>query len=1031
MNQALIDFQQLLRELFQFDRADLDFGIYRIMGYKREVIEHFITAELPAVIKKELEREALGQQAQIEAELDETAKKIKETQVDDAIDDDGNLVKYENTALGKTYIDLQSKLAGGQTLKTLETHIYNHLYTFFRRYYQDGDFISKRRYSKQQKYAIPYNGEEVYLYWANHDQYYVKTAEHFNDYCFTTRGINVVFKLVAADVEQNNVKGEKRFFLPRLEELSWDAEAKNLTIPFEFRPLTKQEESTYGTKSQQDNIIAVAAAEIPQQFTPKEHDDLLAALTVVRRKKDDGQTINMLEHHLGQYVRKNTSDFFIHKDLKGFLSRELDFYLKNEVLNLEEIEAAGEDHAAGWFQMMRAIKAVGSQIIDFLHQIESFQKMLWEKRKFVVETNYCITLDRVTEELYPDIAANEEQHNEWVSLFAIDEIEEGVGIPGYSKPLSVEFLKANDKLVLDTRFFDDDFKAKLLAAIDNFDEQCDGLLVHSENFQALNMLQNRYQKTIKCLYADPPYNTNASEILYKNSYKHSSWLSFLDSRVGLAKYLMTNDGISCYTIDDFEYKRLCLLLDQHFGAEQISTVAIRNNPSGRSTAKGFSIAHEYALFCMMTEHSTIGRLQRSQKQIDRYDEKDDHGYFEWVNFRKHGGTKEESPKMYYPIFISNNSFRIPILEWNESSKEWILNEEKNDCEEIVYPIDDSGQDRRWKWSIERVRSHLDEFKVGKDRNGNNAIYCKARLNEDGILPLTWWDSNKYSATAYGTNLLKNIFLQLQTFSYPKSLFAVEDCLKVCNADGGSITIDYFAGSGTTAHAVINLNREDGGNRKYIMVEMGHYFDTVMKPRIAKVIYSANWKNGKPIDRDTGISHCFKYLRLESYEDTLNNINFDDASGQAALDFDDYLLQYMLKWETRKSETLLNIDKLADPFNYKLMIHQNGETREQPVDIPETFNYLLGLHVDTRKVYQDNGRRYLVYRGRVDQQQVVVIWRSTRDWGQADLEQDKHFVEENNLTDGADDIFVNGDSYIPNAKALEPVFKARMFAPVEV
>ena len=399
MNQALIDFQQLLRELFQFDRADLDFGIYRIMGYKREVIEHFITAELPAVIKKELEREALGQQAQIEAELDETAKKIKETQEDDAIDDDGNLVKYENTALGKTYIDLQSKLAGGQTLKTLETHIYNHLYTFFRRYYQDGDFISKRRYSKQQKYAIPYNGEEVYLYWANHDQYYVKTAEHFNDYCFTSSGINVVFKLVAADVEQNNVKGEKRFFLPRREEISWDAEAKNLTIPFEFRPLTKQEESTYGTKSQQDNIIAEAVAEIPQQFTAKEHVDLLIALTAERRKKDDGQTINMLEHHLGQYVRKNTSDFFIHKDLKGFLSRELDFYLKNEVLNLEEIEAAGEDHAAGWFQMMRAIKAVGSQIIDFLHQIESFQKMLWEKRKFVVETNYCITLDRVPEEL--------------------------------------------------------------------------------------------------------------------------------------------------------------------------------------------------------------------------------------------------------------------------------------------------------------------------------------------------------------------------------------------------------------------------------------------------------------------------------------------------------------------------------------------------------------------------------------------------------------------------------------------------------
>ncbi len=139
---------------------------------------------------------------------------------------------------------------------------------------------------------------------------------------------------------------------------------------------------------------------------------------------------------------------------------------------------------------------------------------------------------------------------------------------------------------------------------------------------------------------------------------------------------------------------------------------------------------------------------------------------------------------------------------------------------------------------------------------------------------------------------------------------------------------------------------------------------------------------------------------------------------------------MLKWETRGSETLLNVDKLARPFTYRLRIHQDGQTREKVADIPETFNYLLGLHVDTRKVYHDRERRYLVYRGRIDHRSIAVIWRETEGWQKVDLERDRHFVDEQGLTEGMDEVFVNGDSFIPNAKALEPVFKARMFAPVE-
>jgi len=234
---------------------------------------------------------------------------------------------------------------------------------------------------------------------------------------------------------------------------------------------------------------------------------------------------------------------------------------------------------------------------------------------------------------------------------------------------------------------------------------------------------------------------------------------------------------------------------------------------------------------------------------------------------------------------------------------------------------------------------------------------------------------------------------------------------------------------------MDLNREDGGRRRFILAEMGHYFDTVLLPRIKKVTFTPEWKDGKPVRQATAVEaerspRIVKYVRLESYEDALNNIGFDDTAGQGALQFDDYMLTYMLRWETRASETLLNVEKLARPFGYKLRIHGDGGTHERVADVPETFNYLLGLHVKTRRAYDDGGRRYLVYRGRIEHREIVVIWRETEGWQKADLERDKKFVSKEKLTEGADEVFVNGDSFIRNARALEPVFKARMFSPVE-
>lgn len=456
-------FQQLLKKLFQFDCAELDFGIYRIMNQKRAVIEKFIEKDLLDTVGKELSSGSLAEQSRLAQQLAEVAAQIRENFGDEALDGDGNLAAdYQKTPRGKQYLELQERTGKPKSRPELEAAIFNHLYAFFSRYYDEGDFMSLRRYSKRDKYAIPYNGEEVHLHWANADQYYIKTGENFTDYSYKHGGWTVHFKFRNADVEQNNVKGAKRFFFPRHSDVTLDLKGQSLAIPFEYRPLTHDEEARHGKQQVQDKILLEASPRILE--STKKTPGALAALVHEKRKDTDGTPVSLLDHHLRTYARKNSSDFFIHKDLRGFLKRELDFYLKNEVLNLEELDAGGEARAESWFQMLRAINGIGQKIIAFVAQIENFQKRLFEKKKFVYEVNYCVTLDRVPLELYPEIAKNTAQIEEWKRLFYVNEIRGDLVAQRFREPVKTEFLEANPFLVLDTKFFSAHFLDTLVGS---------------------------------------------------------------------------------------------------------------------------------------------------------------------------------------------------------------------------------------------------------------------------------------------------------------------------------------------------------------------------------------------------------------------------------------------------------------------------------------------------------------------------------------------------------------------------------------
>lgn len=997
-----------MKTVLMLDQADLDFGIYRIMNQKRDQIESYLNNDLRRQVTEAIRENASNDAEAVKKELTQLVATLTAAGMNP---DDAPKVK-----------ELKERIARCGNSEELENEVYSHLTIFFGRYYDGGDFISQRRYKKD-VYAIPYEGEEVKLYWANADQYYIKTAEYFRNYRFAVNGDKFCeFTLREATTEQNNNVAqnnmERRFAL--CEETPVEVIGNTLHIYFTYE--------LYPKATKQKWLIE-AAYETVKDAIPAE----FAAVLALRPTESD-RTRTLLQKHLNDYVARNTFDYFIHKDLGGFLSRELDFYIKNEILVIDDIDARTPDEFLKHLTVIKAIKRVGMKLITFLASLENYQKRLWLKKKFVVESNYCITLDRVPEKFYAEIAANDAQREEWVRLFAIDEIEHDQLTTSYSVPLTVEFLKENPFLVLDTKFFPAEFKNALLASIDHIDEQCDGLLINSENFQALGLLQGKYKEQIQCIYVDPPYNTSASEIAYKNSYKRSSWMTLLNDRLLEGKELLKKDGIQCTTIDDVEGSRLRILLESIFN-ESPMVVGIRIKPSGRPIPNGFAISHEYAYFSRKEVSTAINRLQHSDDQNNRYRESDEKGVFFWELLRKAGSNsfRQNRPTMYYPIWLNTDSgkMRIPAMEYDEVSQEYITKDVLLENEIEIYPIKDDGSQGCWYFGAERAVNEVDEFKAEKQKDGRYFIYRRRRKNE-GVQPTTFWDSSKYSATEHGTDLLKRIFGEQEVFSYPKSIFAEEDCLTVSGAERYSLILDYFAGSGTTGHAVINLNRKDGGKRKYILCEMGEYFDTVTKPRIQKVIYSKDWDGGKPVSRE-GCSHCFKYMRLEQYEDTLNNLTIQPAniSKDNADFYDGYVLGYMLDIETRDS--LFNMKWFRNPWNMKLRITRQNETREEKIDVIETFNYLIGLNV-VSILYPKKGICTVEGVTRSGER-TLVIWRDCDTVDNDALNDSFRRMSYSTRDTEFDRIYVNGDNNLENLRTdgeqwkvvlTEQEFAKRMF-----
>ena len=1019
----------LLREMFQLDRGDLDFGLYRIMNLKAGEIIAFLDNDLLPQVQDTLQGISAEDRAGLDKELRTTLSTLRDLRV-------------PNPEEAESVKDLRRQIAEARADAEAEADVYGHLANFFSRYYAEGDFMSQRRYSGGggPAYLIPYDGEEVKLHWANADQYYVKTTENYASYVFAAGdgGRRVRFEIAGADNERDNVKEaagrQRRFLLAGTAPVT--VEGGDLIVRFEHRPLTDGEKKRFpGNGSHQQARVNKAAAERILNSATLDQD-WRARLSAPAPTEASGER-TVLDKHLDRYTAKNSFDYFIHKDLAGFLRRELDLYLKSQVLNLDDLAAGDAARLRRALARVRTIRHMADKIIDFLAQLEEFQKRLWLKKKFVLETQWCVTLDRVPEGLYPEVAANAAQREEWVALLAIDEIAGDLanGGTGYSEPLTVEFLRANPYLVLDTRHFDADFTDRLLAALSDagpLDEQMDGLLVHGENFQALNLLQARYREQVQCVYIDPPYNTGSDGFAYRDSYQHSSWLAMLTDRLTIARESLSNDGVLLSSIDDIEQPLLRLLMDECFGASnRIANMvwkgATDNNPTRIVTE------HEYLVWYAKEIASTAPVWKSAINDAK------DLMLAEWERLRASCDSLD-AVRSYFRKFVRDNREVLsPLTHYDRVDEEGpytggrrVHNPGKEGYRyDIVHPV--TGKPcvqpaRGYRFPEETMRKLLEDDKILFGSDETQIIQIKEYLRDyaGDLKGLVELDGR------VGANALEALFGSREVFRNPKPADLLVNLLGFVVAGGQSI-LDFFAGSGTTGQAVIELNRNDGGRRKFILVEMAGYFDAVLIPRLKKVVYSRDWKGGKPVSR-RGDTHFFKYLRLECYEDTMDSLELASPAGSLLAEnpalAEDYRLRYALGVETAGNASLLG-SNFVNPFAYTLSVVRDGARKPESADLPETFNYLIGLRVASRRRIDG----VLAISGvDAENRNCLILWRNLEEVDYRAL--DAWFTRNRpKLPEALDLVYVNGDHTLnairqPGetwvAETIEPLFRELMF-----
>ncbi len=971
MTSAFGQFKDFLREMFQYDTNDLDFGIFKILKLKRKYIEQFINGDgaedLRATVARELARvgntdveaafmwlepycEDLGKrtrEAWQALKLDPLNGDLK-TRLEAAID-----ALDENADKAESAREKVALWVAGQKIPSvnIEERLYNYLLNFFELYYQNGDFGYNSRAANAFKvpYEADYDGSDTFFHWKHKDSYYIKTGASFPSVKCEVAGKKLEFRLEtggdseAETTAQNNNKNKeiKLYRLARIKEQDgvWQVVfhlAKAGTLKTELYPqlwatvfdaetdLTPflfKKESGDGAKPIFSELAAdhdktdggqvkgVGQLRLKEESYYKELAKRPEFAGLGKNEADRVEALQMnptaialhqLDKALNQFYVGNDADYFIHKDLRGFLSREKDRFIKNVIFSdLDTLLNRNIDNTT--LIIGRGFNAVANRIIEFLDTLETFQRNIYTLKKKVIDTHWLISVGKIPEQFHGAIVANPQQILQFSDMY-------GVTIEGAGQLLE------HPTLVVDTGLFAPEWALELLSdpAFDNLDQQTDGLLIHSENWQALNLLQEKYRGQVKCIYIDPPYNTGNDGFIYKDSFRHSSWTTMMSDRLLVSENLLGDNGAILISINDLEMPSLVQVVDGMLQSQRQETLIWKSRISEDTRSlTGISNDHEYIVALGANGNLSF---RGAAKDLTKFANPDSDPRGKWRSADLTGlATKDQRPNLHY------------MLKNPETGKEY------------------SCPPKGWRYDQETMNLKIAEKRILWPSNGEGRPRHKLFLDEMESEFKHFSSVINGIGTGDGTRDLSALF-ETPTLMFPKPQKFVSTLVEQATNNNETI-LDFFGGSGTTGHAVIALNKADGekGKRKFVLVEMGNHFETTLKPRIQKVMYSLNWRDGQPIaDQVDGYQGIVKVQRLEQYEDLLANLEtaWDGETLPKGLP-----VQYLFRPEHNKLVASLDLSR---PFTQTI---KAGKAREKKtIDLMESWLYLQGYWVKSRRVY---------------------------------------------------------------------------------
>lgn len=785
--------------------------------------------------------------------------------------------------------------------------LFDKLYTFFSRYFCESGSIYFRHLPAFAKiYERVYAGEsDAELVWKTRMLYYVKS--------------DILVRSMPVKLMPDREYGRPQLFYFDASEVEHKKNNERREFTFKFAKTKRAEDET-------ELHLAVSYSRNGTQTNLSE---------IVKQSRNADPATQIIEKDLQEAIRifrrQTEADFFINKDARGFLREQFDLWLYQYMFSEDSVFEQPR------LEQLQALKRTAYDIIDYIAQFEDELCRVWEKPKFARNVNYVVTLDKLSSQLLKKIAMHKgmkKQVKEWQDLnivdkdFSISSLNRGqssLRMESDGGPTNGDYRF----LPLDTKHFKS-LETDILGELGDLDEVLDGELVHSENWQALNTLTPRCRGTVQCIHIDPPYNTKTSGFLYRNEYRHSSWLTMMENRAQKSLDLLAENGSFLCHIDENEYERLHLLFDALPIPNAGTVIWDKRNPM--TGGGGIAIQHEYVMWRSANEAPFMASDHHGQDMRDKVDE----------IIRKHGGVSNESRQEYadwvrtHPTLSGGEKAYCYLDDAGRiySSVSLRAPEPRTDPrfhQPLVHPVTGrpcpvppNGFSRTPELLQEMAENG--EILFGKDHT--------TQPRQKHLLTQKQVTSVQQEARRGKADLDR---LGLSNFPYCHSVYFYEKLLEA-TADTADTVLDYFAGSGTTAHTVINLNRRDEGKRKYVLVEMGDYFDTVLVPRIKKIVYAADWKDGKPCARN-GSSHCFKYYSLEQYEETLKNARYKDGE-QLELDSGKSPFEQYVFFGEDKYTHAVRLLKSG-----KLSINLHGLYSD--IDIAESLANVLGKQIRHR------------------------------------------------------------------------------------